>query len=114
MSRAAAAVRTTVQTESPERYHPRVRADLQVKVLINGRAYAAQARDLSMAGLFLGARVPAGADVLDVAIPLPGDREIVTRCHVRRRMPDGAGLEFDGLDWDDLFALARYLHPRLP
>jgi hypothetical protein len=33
---------------------------------------------------------------------------------VVRRDSTGVALEFEGLDWDDLFALARFLHPRLP
>jgi hypothetical protein len=32
---------------------------------------------------------------------------------VRRRAEDELALEFDPLDWDDLFALARFVHPRL-
>jgi hypothetical protein len=95
-----------------ERYHPRVSSDLPVKVLKNGRAYAARAKDLSMAGLYLlGAYQD--VDRVTVALPLPG-REVVSVCRVARRHPDGVGLEFDSLDWEDMFALARYMHPRLP
>ena len=95
-----------------ERYHPRVAADLTVKVLMNGRAYPARAKDLSMAGLYLlGAYQD--AEKVTVAIPLPG-REVVSICRVVRRHPDGVGLEFDSIDWEDMFALARYVHPRLP
>ena len=43
-----------------------------------------------------------------------GDREIVTSATVRRRNDETVALEFDQLDWDDMFALARFLHPRLP
>ena len=56
-------------------------------------------------------RLPASPTV---SLPLPGDREITTRAKVRRREPGNIGLEFDQLDWDDMFALARYLNPRLP
>jgi hypothetical protein len=49
-----------------------------------------------------------------IAIPLPDGHEIVTGAVVKRANDDGVGLEFDQLDWDDMIALARYLHPRLP
>jgi hypothetical protein len=39
---------------------------------------------------------------------------MVSICRVARRHPDGVGLEFDSVDWEDMFALARYMHPRLP
>ena len=95
-----------------ERYHPRVSADLTVKVLMKGRAYPARAKDLSMAGLFLLGPYQ-DAEKVTVAIPLPG-RELVSICRVARRLPEGVGLEFDSIDWEDMFALARYMHPRLP
>jgi hypothetical protein len=96
-----------------ERYHPRVEATFMVKLLTSGRTLIAKARDLSMAGLCLMG-VPAIPDEVTVSLPLPNDREIVTRARVRRREPGSIGLEFDQLDWDDMFALARYLNPRLP
>jgi hypothetical protein len=74
----------------------------------------AVAEDISLAGLrVLGLRAPVG-ESLTVALPLPGDRLLQLRCSVVRIEPTGVALEFDGLDWDDLFALARFLHPRLP
>ncbi|MFZ5467844.1 MAG: PilZ domain-containing protein [Myxococcota bacterium] len=102
------------RTEPAERFHPRVPANLMVKLLVDGRALLAKARDLSMAGLCLVSDPGLPRDRLAVAIPLPGDREVVTACTVRRRGSDEVGLEFDQLDWEDLFALARFLHPRLP
>jgi hypothetical protein len=96
-----------------ERYHPRVEATFMVKLLVNGRNLVAKARDLSMAGLCL-LGVPAITDELTVSLPLPGDREITAKARVKRRTPGQIGLEFDQLDWDDMFALARYLNPRLP
>ncbi|HZH02812.1 MAG TPA: PilZ domain-containing protein [Myxococcaceae bacterium] len=99
---------------STVRYHPRVDANFMVKVTVDGRTLLAKARDLSMAGLFLyGAESVRGSRVV-LAIPLPKDREVVSPCRVARRHSQGLALEFDGLDWDDLLALARYLHPRLP
>ncbi|MBZ4419535.1 PilZ domain-containing protein [Myxococcus sp. RHSTA-1-4] len=97
-----------------ERYHPRVEAHIPVKVLLPGRTVTVQARDVSMAGLFLQAHAPDATQRLTIAVPLPGDREVVTTCEIRRREVDGVALEFGELDWDDLIALARFLHPRLP
>ena len=96
-----------------QRYHPRVEATFMVKLRVNGRNLIAKAKDLSMAGLSL-LGVPAITDQLTVCLPLPGDREITTRATVKRRSPGMIGLEFEQLDWDDMFALARYLNPRLP
>lgn len=100
--------------QTVERFHPRVETNLAVKVLLSGRTVAAQARDVSMAGLFLQAHPADTQRRLTIALPLPGDREIVTTCEIRRREVDGVALEFGELDWDDLIALARFLHPRLP
>ena len=97
-----------------ERFHPRVEANFMVKVLHNGRQVLAKAKNLSMEGLYLHAFPLGGMDRLTVAVPLPGDREIVTTCTVRRQHMDGVALEFESLDWDDMIAIARYLHPRLP
>ncbi len=100
--------------EAQARYHPRVESDLMAKVLLNGRAILAKVRDLSMAGLSLAGDPTLGRDRLTLSLPLPNDREIVAECRVCRREETTVGLEFEHLDWDDLFALARYLHPRLP
>lgn len=103
-----------IEFSSTERFHPRVEAGFMVKLLIDGRAVLAKARDLSMAGLFV-LQHPAGRkDRVTVAIPLPGDKEIVTSCWIRRSTDEGVALEFESIDWDDMFALARFLHPRLP
>jgi hypothetical protein len=74
----------------------------------------AVAEDISLAGLrVLGLRAPIGQSLV-VALALPGDRRVQLRCSVVRQDATGVAIEFDGLDWDDLFALARFLHPRLP
>ena len=97
----------------PARYHPRVDANIMVKLKLNGRQVLAKARDLSMAGLcVLGEFIGVGERV-QVAIPLPDDREIVTGASVKRRDGEQIAVEFDQLDWEDMFALARFLHPRL-
>ena len=105
---------STQPTSLVERFHPRVEANLMVKLLLNGKAILAKARDLSMAGLCLLENPGIERDKVTVAIPLPGDREVVTAAAVRRQGTGGLALEFDQLDWEDLFALARFLHPRLP
>ncbi len=105
---------TTPGPRTAERFHPRVEANLMVKVMLPGRTVVAKARDLSMAGLFLIAHPADTLRELTLAIPLPDDRELVTTCTVRRREMNGVALEFGTLDWDDFLALARFLHPRLP
>jgi hypothetical protein len=100
--------------ELRERYHPRVEANFMVKVLVNGRAVLAKARDLSMAGLAVAWPYAHANERITVSVPLPGDREVVTTCSIRRRKGDMLALEYDDLDWDDMLALARFLHPRLP
>ena len=97
-----------------ERQHPRVAANLPTEVKGPGMLRQAVAEDISLAGLrVLGLRAPVGQS-LTVALALPGDRRVQLRCSVVRQDPTGVALAFDGLDWDDLFALARFLHPRLP
>ncbi len=97
-----------------ERFHPRVDANFMVQLISRGRTVIAKARDLSMAGLWLIGDPDLPMEGLQISIPLPDDREILTGCSVKRRTDDGIALQFDQLDWEDLFALARYLHPRLP
>jgi PilZ domain-containing protein len=100
--------------ETRERFHPRVEANLMVKVLLNGKAILAKAREVSMAGLSLAGDPTLGRNRLTLSLPLPNDREIVTECRVSRREETTVAVEFEQLDWDDLIALARFLHPRLP
>jgi hypothetical protein len=102
------------QPQVPERFHPRVEANFMVKVLVGGRLLLAKARDLSMAGVFVLGLGGRPGDLLTVSVPLPEDREIITAARICRVRQDGAAVEFDQLDWDDLCALARFLHPRLP
>lgn len=103
-----------IATSSPrERFHPRVEANFMVKVVMKGRTVVAKAKDLSMAGLFLMVNPNVQADRFMITVPLPDDREVHTGARVARRQDEGIALEFDPLDWDDMFALARYLHPRL-
>ncbi|MEW6435086.1 MAG: PilZ domain-containing protein [Myxococcota bacterium] len=103
----------TAPSTLPTRFHPRVDAGFMVKLFTRGRAVVAKASDLSMAGLKLLGDFSAAEDRVTLSIPLPDDREVVTRATVRRRSAGELGLEFDQLDWDDMFAIARFLHPRL-
>jgi hypothetical protein len=103
----------TAPSMRPTRFHPRVDAGFMVKLSTRGRTLVAKASDLSMAGLKLRGDFRGTEDRVTLSIPLPGDREVVTKATVRRRAEDELALEFDPLDWDDLFALARFVHPRL-
>ena len=103
-----------IDTDLRERQHPRVTANLPIQVRGPGMVRQAVAEDLSLAGLrILGLHAPIG-QALTVLLPLPDDRILTLRASVVRQDGTGVALEYDGLDWDDLFALARYLHPRLP
>lgn len=102
------------ESRAPNRFHPRVSATFVVKLMVNGHPIIAKARDLSMAGLYLISNAGTVGETLTVIIPLPRDREVFTACRVKRRQAGGVAVEFAALDWDDLFALARYVHPRLP
>ncbi len=97
----------------PERFHPRVEAGFMIKLFSGGQSVVAKAKDLSMAGLKLLSELRRVDDRVTIAIPLPGDREIVTQATVRRRSTNEVAVEFDQLDWEDMFALARFLTPRL-
>ena len=100
--------------EVPQRTHPRVPAGFGVEVRTKGGSFLAQARDLSMAGLLLVGCSAQPGDVLALGVSLPGDQLRAFQGRVTRVHPDGVAVEFERLDWDDLFALARFLHPRLP
>lgn len=104
----------TPQAVSPTRFHPRVSANFMVKLFTNGRSVLAKAEDLSMAGLKLIGDFGSAENHVTVSIPVPGQREVVTKATVCRRGNDDAALEFDELDWDDMFVIAKFLHPRLP
>ncbi|MBL8939219.1 MAG: PilZ domain-containing protein [Archangium sp.] len=104
----------TAQPPSPTRSHPRVDAGFMVKLFTQGKAVLAKADNLSMQGLHVLGDFFTAEERLTLAIPLPDDREVVTKATVRRRDEESISVEFDQLDWDDMFALARFLHPRLP
>ena len=96
------------------RFHPRVAAGFMVKVLVGGRLLVTKATDVSMDGLLIRAAVGSPGERLVVWIPLPGDREVATEATIVRCHDDGwVALKLDDLDWDDLLAMARFVHPRL-
>ncbi|MFN0063415.1 MAG: PilZ domain-containing protein [Myxococcaceae bacterium] len=103
----------TTTTPIAERYHPRVEANLMVRVNTGRRDWVVRATNLSMDGLYVSGDVPLPRRVM-VTIPLPSGEEVVTGCDVSRADDSGAALRFDTLDWDHLIALARFLNPRLP
>ena len=96
------------------RFHPRVEAGFMVKLFLNGKEQMVRADNLSMAGLKLLGEFSLQTTQLKISIPLPGDREIKTQAQVRRHHIDSIAVEFDDLDWDDMLAMSRFLHPRLP
>lgn len=97
-----------------ERFHPRVSANLMVTVHAGQRNIVAKARDLSLDGLFLWGVPGFGERNVTVTIPLPDGNDVVTPCEMTRYQDEGVALKFAELDWDDLIALSRFLHPRLP
>lgn len=100
--------------EVPQRTHPRVPAGFAVEVSTKEGAFVAQAQDLSMAGLLLVGFSAQPGEVLALSVCLPGDHVRAFRGRVTRVHAEGVAVEFERLDWEDLFALARFLHPRLP
>lgn len=104
----------TAQPPEPTRSHPRVDARFMIKLFTQGKAVLAKADNLSMEGLRVLGDFLASDERVTLSIPLPDDREVVTKATVRRRDEEAIAVEFDQLDWDDMFALARFVHPRLP
>ena len=105
---------STTPTRLTGRFHPRVEANWMVQVHLGERTMLVQARDLSMAGLFLMGHPPDSARQLSLTLPLPGLGRIPATCNIVRREAHGVALEFDNVDWDHFLLLARFLHPRLP
>ncbi len=95
------------------RAHPRVEANFVVRIVCGPEVLVAIARDVSMVGLSIDAPLDEGLKV-PLALSLPGEqRAIHVVGRVERSDPSGTALTFVDLGWDDLFALARYLSPRL-
>ena len=95
------------------RAHPRVDAGFVVRLIRGAETIMALAADVSMVGLSIDAPLEQGADY-PLAISLPGEKlTIYTLGRVERSNARGSALTFVDLSWDSLFALARYLSPRL-
>jgi hypothetical protein len=95
------------------RAHPRVDAGFVVRLIRGSEIIVALAENVSMVGLAIDAPLEEG-DEIPLAISLPGERlSIHTMGRVERSGPSGSALTFVDLSWDGLFALARYLSPRL-
>jgi PilZ domain len=102
-----------VNSMSATRFHPRTGANFVVSLLTGGKAVATRAIDVSMAGLQLLGRFQPFNEAVTLSLQLPEGKEIVTRATVKRQTEEAVALEFEQLDWDDLLALARFVHPRI-
>lgn len=105
-------------SEPVRRRHPRVPAGFLVKLHAAGRVLVQKARNLSMTGVLLEGAAAAPGETVVMEIPLPNEqRTIAVTGEVRRGgTPDDdvTAIRFLDLDWDDMFALARFVGPRLP
>ena len=99
------------------RQHPRVPAGFQVRLHADGAPSAPLiARDLSLTGLLVEGDLKECGSRVVLQLELPAEqRHVVVTAHIVRDDASGtAALHFLDLDWDDMFALARFLAPRLP
>ena len=102
-----------VQLGKKTRAHPRVVAGFIVRIRNGHEIIVAMARDVSMVGLSIDAPLPEGKK-FPLALSLPGEvRPIVAVGQVERSDDSGTALTFVDLAWNNLFALARFLSPRL-
>ncbi len=99
--------------ETPHRFHPRAAADFVVSLVAGHKALVTRATDVSMAGLRLLGKFHQFPKEVTLSLQLPEGTEIITRASVKRQSDSDVALEFNQLDWDDLFALARFVHPRI-
>ena len=104
--------------EPVRRRHPRVPAGFLVKLHSAGRVLVQKARDLSMTGVLLEGSGYRNGERVVMEIPLPNEqRMIAVTGEVRRggeKQAETTAVYFLDLDWDDFFALARFVGPRLP
>ncbi len=102
--------------QARRRQHPRVPAGFLVKLHTGGKQIVRKARDLSLTGLLVEGECAELEDRIVVELPLPNEqRVVVVTARVVRDAPSAqSALHFLDLDWDDMFALARFLAPRLP
>jgi hypothetical protein len=97
------------------RHHPRVSPPSEVLVKAGAQGdLRCRPRDLSIAGCFLETPLEVQAGMVDMVFMEPGGREAV-RCRgqVLRREARGLAVRFLGLEWSELFSLARLIAPGL-
>jgi hypothetical protein len=97
------------------RHHPRVAPPSEVLIKAGeGGELRCRTRDLSIAGCFVETPSEVEAGVVDLVFMEPDGREAV-RCRgqVLRREARGLAVRFLGLEWEELFSLARLIAPGL-
>ena len=96
------------------RHHPRVAPPSEVVVSTGGVELRCRTRDVSIAGCFVETPHRVQAGTVDLVFMLPSGGEAV-RCrgHVVRSEPRGLAVRFLGLDWGEIFGLARLISPGL-
>ncbi len=96
------------------RHHPRVAPPSEVLVRTEGGEILCRTRDVSIAGCFVETPRRVNAATVDLVFTLPaGGETIRCRGHVVRSEPRGLAVRFLGLDWSELFGLARLISPGL-
>lgn len=106
-----------MQTVPMRRRHPRVPAGFLVKLRVGDRTLVQKARDLSMTGMLVDCDHAAIGERVQVELELPDEERPVSIAGqvLRASRPYGTrAIHFMDFGWDDMFALARFLAPRLP
>ena len=106
-----------MQTVPMRRRHPRVPAGFLVKLKVGERTLVQKARDLSMTGMLVDCDTTSIGDKVQVELDLPNEERPVSIAGLvlRASRPYGTrAIHFMDFGWDDMFALARFLAPRLP
>lgn len=100
--------------ENHYRHHPRVAPPSEVLLRQGHSELRCRTRDLSITGCFLETpRAPEGG-MVELVIKTPvGDEIVRCRGQVVRREPRGVAVRFLGLDFGELFGLARLIAPGL-
>ncbi len=96
------------------RHHPRVAPPSEVLVKSDQGELRCRTRDLSIAGCFVETPTEVEAGTVELVFMEVGGREAV-RCRgqVLRREARGLAVRFLGLEWEELFSLARLIAPGL-
>ncbi|MHB8417216.1 MAG: PilZ domain-containing protein [Myxococcales bacterium] len=96
------------------RQHPRVAPPSEVILRQGAGELRCRARNLSITGCFLETPGELQAGMVDLVFMEPSGGEAV-RCRgqILRREPRGLAVRFLGLEWGELFGLARLVAPGL-